>query len=227
MARDPGPRREEPRRALHRGPQVGQLTPAADRHLRLEDIEDLRAYERGREEFRRRIIALKQLRRVAVGPIVTLVFENRDTIRFQVQEMARVEKMVTDEQIQGELDVYNPLIPGPGELSATLFVELTDEAALREWLPKLVGVESSVELRIGAGPSPDVVRSIPEAAHAEQLTREDVTASVHYIRFALDPGQVERFAAGPVVLAVAHRAYGEETLLTDAVRAELATDLRP
>ena len=162
-----------------------------------------------------------------VGPIVTVVFENRDTIRFQVQEMARIEKMATDEQIQGELDVYNPLIPEPGELSATLFVELTDEAALRQWLPALVGVERSVVLRLGEGEASEELRSIPETAHEEQLTRADVTASVHYVRFALSPDQVERFAAGPVALGVDHPAYRHETSLGDEVRRELFADLVP
>src|SRR5271156_5644846 len=119
-----------------------------NRPLAIDDIEDLRTYERGREDYRRRIIELKRRRRVAVGPFVTLVFENRETVRFQVQEMARAERMVTDEQVQGELDIYNALPPTSGELSATMFIELTDEASLREWLPKLVGVERSVELRI-------------------------------------------------------------------------------
>ena len=82
--------------------------------LTLLDIADLRAYEREREDFQARIIELKKRRRVQVGPVVTLVFESRDTVRFQVQEMARAERMLTDAQIQQELDVYNPLIPGPG-----------------------------------------------------------------------------------------------------------------
>lgn len=203
------------------------MASTTDRHLRLEDIEDLRAYERHRQEFRASVIALKRLRRVAVGPLVTFVFENRDTVRFQIQEMARVERMSTDEQIQGELDVYNPLIPEPGELSATLFVELTDEQALREWLPKLVGIERAAELRIGAPEDLDVVRSTPEAAHAEQLTREDVTSSVHYVRFSLSPAQIERFANGPVALAVSLPAYEEKTVLDDGVCRELLGDLRP
>ena len=199
---------------------------AAGRKLRLEDIEDLRHYGRGREEFRRRIIALKRLRRVAVGPVVTVVFENRDTVRFQVQEMAYVEKMASDEQILGELAVYNPLIPEPGELSATLFIELTDEESLRRWLPQLVGIERSAELRIGKAPDVEIVRCTPEASHEQQLTRDEVTSSVHYIRFALDPAQVERFAAGPAALAVAMPAYDEQTLLSDETRAELLADLR-
>ena len=203
--------------------------PASGRELTLDDIEDLRQYERSRAEFRDRIIAVKRLRRVSVGPIVTLVFENRDTVRFQVQEMARVEKMASDDQIMAELEVYNPLIPAPGELSATLFVELTDEAQLRRWLPQLVGIERAVQLRLGAGAGAggEVVRSTPEEAHAEQLTRDDVTASVHYVRFRLTPQQVDRFADGPVTLAVALSTYDEQVPLADAVRAELLGDLRP
>src|SRR5579872_4183052 len=103
--------------------------------LRLEDIADLRAYERERPEFLRQVIALKAHRRVALGPLLTVVFENATTVRFQIQEMARAERMTTDEQIQTELDIYNPLIPGTNELSMTLFVELTNEEDLRTWLP--------------------------------------------------------------------------------------------
>ena len=119
--------------------------------LTLEDIADQRAYERERDEFRSKVIAAKRLRRVSVGPVVTFVFENRLTIRFQVQEMARAEKMVTDQQIQHELDVYNQLLPSPGELSATLFIELISEEDLRTWLPRLVGIERSCEMRVGHG----------------------------------------------------------------------------
>jgi hypothetical protein len=142
--------------------------------------------------------------------------------------MARVERMATDEQVQGELDVYNALLPEPGELSATMFIELTDEDSLRQWLPKLVGIERSMELRIGAAGGPvDIVASLPEASHEEALTRPAVTASVHYIRFALTPEQVARFAEGPVVLAAAHPEYRHETILSDATRGELLADLGP
>lgn len=199
------------------------------RRLTLEDISDQRAYERERDDFRRRVIALKQRRRVAVGPVITLVFENRDTIRFQVQEMARAERMLSDEAIQGELDAYNPLIPEPGQLSATLFVELTDEASLRQWLPRLVGVERAVVLTLEAssnGEGPESVRCIPEEAHEQSLTRDEVTAAVHYIRFELDDRQVERFAAGPVRLGVDHPEYRHATELSAETRGELLNDLR-
>lgn len=200
--------------------------PTATGKLTLADIADLRAYEREREEFRAHVIALKKRRRVHVGPFITLVFENRDTIRFQIQEMARVEKLITDEAIQGELDTYNPLIPAPGELCATVFLELTDDAQLREWLPKLVGIERSIALRAGTGDTSPLLRAAPEAAHEAQLTREEITASVHYVHWQLSPEHIARVAAGPVSVVIDHPAYRDETELGVATVAELLGDLR-
>lgn len=197
------------------------------RKLTLSDIADLREYERERADFRAHVIDLKRRRRVGLGPFVTVLFENRDTIRFQIQEMARVEKLFTDEAIEGELRVYNPLVPEPGELALTLFVELTSELALRDWLPRLVGIERTLELRIGEGDDRLVIPCIPDEEHQEQLTREEITASVHYIHFELDPDQVEAFAAGPVELALTHENYEHATTLGAETTAELLADLRP
>jgi hypothetical protein len=195
--------------------------------LVLDDIVDLRAYERERQEFRRRIIDLKKKRRIHVGPFVTLVFENRDTIRFQIQEMARVERLITDEAIETELRIYNPLIPEAGGLAATLFVELTDDAELREWLPRLVGIETAVAIRLGDGPGAPEVRCLVDPDHAKQLTRDEVTASVHYVHFAFSAEEIEAFAAGPVYLLLDHPAYEHEVELGDETRHELLRDLRP
>ncbi len=192
--------------------------------LTIDDITDLRAYERERAEFRAHVIDLKGRRRVHVGPIVTFVFENRDTIRFQIQEMARVEKIISDDGIEAELRAYNPLIPEPGHLSATMFIELTSEDELREWLPKLVGVERAVELRLG--PDAEAVPCLPDPDHDAQLTRDEITASVHYIGWSLTPAQVEAFAAGPVVLALTHPDYAFELQLGPETHAELLGDLR-
>ena len=194
--------------------------------LTLDDIADLRAYEREREEFRARIIDLKKRRRVHVGPFVTLVFENRDTIRFQIQEMARAERLMTDEAIETELRIYNPLIPEPGRLAATLFIELTTQEELREWLPRLVGIERTVQLRIGPEGSETTVSCLPDPDHERQLTREETTSSVHYVHFELTPDEIEAVAAGPVRLAVDHPAYRHETVLAAETVAELLTDLR-
>ena len=191
--------------------------------LTLADVLDLRAYERVREEYRARIIARKRLRRVALGPIMTLVFESVDTVRFQVQEMARVEKILTDEAIQVELDIYNRLLPQVGELSATLFIELTNDGLMREWLPRLVGIERALGVEVGG----EVVPSFPEEAHAAALVRDTITPAVHYLRFPFSPAQVTAFESPEEVALVArHPEYEERTVLPDPVRQELLGDLR-
>jgi hypothetical protein len=110
-----------------------------------------------------------------------------------------------------------------GELSATLFIELTTDALMREWLPKLVGIETALGVALGD----EVVPSAPEAAHAAALVREAVTPAVHYIRFAFTPGQVAAFAdLEEVALVARHPEYEERTVLPDPVRQELLGDLR-
>jgi len=189
------------------------------RKLTVDDIVDLRAYERERDEFRARVIALKKSRRIALGDLVTIVFENTDTMRFQIQEMARAEKMLRDEQIEHEVATYNELIPDAGELSATLFIEITDAERLREWLPKLPGIQRHVAFHVAGsearGVEPD----------EERLTREEeITSTVHYLKFALGAEQRAAFAAGPVRIVVDHPAYQAETVLSDDQRAALAAD---
>ncbi|MGA0357389.1 MAG: DUF3501 family protein [Acidimicrobiia bacterium] len=199
---------------------MNTMTP---RKLVLADIADVRAYERERDEFRAHVIELKRRRRVHLGTIVTFLFENRDTIRFQIQEMARVEKLVSDEDIQVELDIYNPMIPEPGQVCATMFIELTSDEQMREWLTKLAGVENSVLLVAADGTE---VRAVVDEQHEEGLTRENVTAAVHYLRFEFSEQAVEAFAAGPVQLRIDHPNYLEAVELGDATHEELLSDLR-
>lgn len=191
------------------------------RKLALADIADIRAYEREREAFRAEVIELKRRRRVSLGTLVTLLFENRDTMRFQIQEMARVEKLVTDEAIEGELRIYNSMIPAAGQLCATMFIELTSDEQVREWLPKLAGIERSVLVRLAGGAQ---IRGTIEAQHESQLTQPGVTAAVHYLRFELTPAQVVEFAE-PVVLAIDHPEYSEAIELLSVTVAELQADL--
>jgi hypothetical protein len=193
------------------------------RKLTTNDIVDLRAYERERNEFRDHIIEMKQRRRIPVGPIVTLTFENTDTMRFQVQEMARAERMMRDEQIAHEVETYNQLVPDDGELSATLFIELTSKPALMEWLPKLVGIQRAVRFEVGEPAV--IVPSIPQ--DEERLTREEVTPSVHYVKFAFDPDRARALRDGPARLVIDLPSYHEVTDLTDDQRTELAGDLVP
>ncbi|HKY66641.1 MAG TPA: DUF3501 family protein, partial [Acidimicrobiales bacterium] len=173
--------------------------------------------------LRRHVIALKRRRRVPLGDVVTLLFENRQTVRFQVQEVARAERIISDAGIESELAIYNPLVPEPGQLCATLFIELTSRDALGEWLPRLLGIERSVALRL---PGSELARAVVVDARDHQHTRDQDSASVHYLRWDLAAHQVERFATGPVTLIADHAAYEAETRLPDDTRAELTTDLR-
>jgi hypothetical protein len=199
-----------------------QAAGGAATGLTLAGVLDLRAYERVREDYRAKIIARKRDRRVALGPVITLVFECFDTVRFQVQEMARAEKIISDEAVQVELDTYNRLLPAPGELSATVFIELTSDEELREWLPRLVGIER----RLGMSIDGDVVASTPEAEHEAALTRETITPAVHYVRFAFTEAQVTAFGGSEdVALVATHPAYEARTELPAGVRRELLGDL--
>jgi len=193
------------------------------RKLTVDDIADMRAYERERDDFRRRIIELKRVRRVAIGPLMSIVFENTDTMRWQVQEMARVERMLRDEQIEHEVETYNQLIPEPGQLSGTLMLELTSDAELREWLPKLVGIERHIAFTLPDGSS---ARGTTSEEDEQRLTREDTTAAVHFLKFALTPAQIAAFDDGPVRLGSDHPAYPHTTVLDAEQRAALAVDLR-
>jgi Protein of unknown function (DUF3501) len=191
------------------------------RKLTVDDIVDLRAYERERDEFRSRVIAVKKARRVPLGDLMTMLFENFDTMRFQIQEMARAERMLRDEQIEQEVAMYNELLPNEGQLSATLFVEITDPDGLREWLPKLVGLQNHLSIEVAGSVSP--ASEIDE----ERLTREEeITTTVHYLRFNFTPDQRATFREGPVTVRVDHPAYRAETALDDDQRAALADDLQ-
>lgn len=191
------------------------------RKLTLDDIKDLRAYEREREDFRRHVIEMKKNRRVKLGDLLSITFENTETMRFQIQEMARIERMLTDEQIEAEIETYNQLIPGPHELSGTLFLEIDDKEQLYEWLPKLVGIQRSLSIWLHDGSS---VPSTP--LDEDRLTREETTTTVHYLKFQFTPEQVETFAAGPVRIVVDHAQYNAVVELTDEQREELLNDLR-
>ncbi len=189
--------------------------------LEMNDILDLREYERIRETYRDEIITIKKFRRIHVGEIITVLFENRETVKFQIQEMARAEKIISDEGIEEELSSYNSLIPDAGHLKATLFIELVTDDEVREWLPKLVGIEKSIYLLVGD----NKFYSKPEKSHEDMLTRQDVTASVHYIDFDLSSLDLDNFKMLTLSLGIDHEALKAETLLRDETRSELLRDL--
>ncbi len=202
--------------------ETATKTPS-NRKLVLTDILEQRAYERIRETRRAEIIELKRRRRIALGTIVTVMFENRDTMQSQIQEMLRVERVVSDEGVLEEIKAYNPMIPEVGQLCATLFIELTNDEQMREWLSKLVGIERAIAIKLANG---EIVKAVVDEGHAEQLTRETVTAAVHYIRFEFTPQQVQEFAKGNVQVISTLSNYLEAVELADFTVAELLTDLQ-
>lgn len=189
--------------------------------LQLKNIKPLSDYEPIRKEFRERIIALKKRRRVSLGDRMTLVFENRDTILFQIQEMMRVEHIYDDQKIQDELDAYNPLIAGAGELSATLFIEITEPERIKEILDSLQGIDDGRSIYLELGPERIYGRF--EKGHS----KEDKLSAVHYVRFQFSPEQQAEFRnnATPAALVADHPKYRTRTVLENAVRRELSGDL--
>ena len=159
-------------------------------------------------------------RRVTLGPDITLVFENHATMFFQVHEMLRAEGIVDVDAIRDELTVYNDLLPKPGELSATMLIELTDESEVRARLDAMIGIDEHVHLRIGAV---DV-----SALFESGRSREDRLSAVQYLRFPIAE-KVGEAAFDPSCewrLIAAHPNYRAQALLFGEVRAALEEDLR-
>ena len=192
------------------------------RKLTVDDILDLRAYEKIRAEKKAAIIETKRRRRIEMGTVVTVMFESRDTMWYQIHEMLRAERVISDEGVIDELRAYNPLIPEAGQLCATIFIELTSDAAMREWLPKLVGIERSFRIKLANGRE---VAPVTDEQHDAALTRDNITAAVHYVRFEFGPDDLEAFGAGPVQLVCTHPNYLEVVELAPFTVAELASDL--
>ncbi len=187
--------------------------------LALEDIPSAAVFEACRTELREKVIAHKNRRRISIGHRVSLLFEDRETLRWQILEMCRVEGTLDAAGIQQELDVYNELIPGDSELSATLFIEITDLAEIRPELDRLIGMDEHVLLEIGGEP----VR----ASFDPKQMEEDRLSAVQYIRFTLTSRQARSLSRGdvPVRLAVDHAAYQATTELPAVLREGLARDL--
>jgi len=185
------------------------------------DLLSIADYERQREPFRSQIIALKQRRRISVGPLVTLIFENRETLRFQTQEMIRVEYILEPRKIQDELDVYNALMPGASELSATLMIEITEPDRMKEWLDMFMGLDHGETVAIRAG-SEQVFGEF-EGGHSH----ETKISAVHFVRFRPTKSMAAAFAdlRQSVMLTVHHHEYHAEVPVPGSMREEWLSDL--
>jgi hypothetical protein len=192
--------------------------PEAQRKITAADLLPLAEYDQQRQALKANLIPMKKLRRIEVGPFATFYFENYATMWLQVQEMLRIEKG-GEEQIAGELDAYNPLIPQGDELIATLMLEIEDADRRNAVLLTLGGIEETVFLEIGG----DTIRATP-TEYDDRTTPDGKTSSVHWLRFKLTPDQIARFKNERVVLGVSHRNYGHMAVLTTETRAALAKD---
>ena len=189
--------------------------------LTRDDLLPLERYAAERPAFRARVIAHKALRTLHLGPHVTLVFEDRLTVQYQVQEMLRIERIFEAAGIEDELAAYNPLIPDGGNLKATMLIEFPDPEQRRVELARLKGVERQVWLQAGEG-----AKAFAIADEDLERENEEKTSSVHFLRFELDAGARAALAAGaPLVLGCDHPAYGHRLAVPEASRRALAADL--
>jgi len=194
---------------------TGSLTPS--------DLYSLEDYAKMRPEFRQKSMAHKRARTVHVGPHVTLLFEDRLTMQYQVQEVLRVEKIFEQDDILEELSAYNPLIPDGSNWKATMLIEYEDEQERRRELNRLTDIEDRVWVRVG-----DADRVFAIADEDMERERGEKTSSVHFLRFELTDAMVEQAKAG-AALAVgvdhANYSYANEPV-SDAARTALVADLK-
>lgn len=193
---------------------------AAQRRIAPSDILPAKDYAAARADLRRKLIAAKKNRRIEVGPFATFHFENYDTMWLQVQEMLHIEKGGA-EQIAGELETYNPLIPQGQELIATLMLEIEDAVRREAVLKTLGGIEEAISIMLNgtsiAGAPTD---------YEDRTTPDGKTSSVHWIRFRFTPAQIAKFrdGSGNATLEIAHPNYGHAAIIPRSVREELSKD---
>ena len=188
--------------------------------LTSDDLLSLERYHKERPRMRAEVLAHKRHRQAPIGPNVTLYFEDRVTMRYQVQEMLRAERIFESEAIAEELDAYNPLIPDGTNLKATMMIEYPDIAERRTALERLKGVENRVYLEVGA-----LGRVLAHADEDLDRSDETKTSAVHFLRFELEPSMRAALKAGaPLKLGIDHDGYRHELLAPAEVAKSLAAD---
>ena len=183
------------------------------------DLLTLEAYARERPAFREQVLAHKKRRTLHLGDHLTLLFEDRRTVHYQIQEMLRIERIFEAAGIQDELDAYNPLIPDGSNLKATLLVEYEDEQQRRRELQRLRGLEDHIELQVGA-------ESVTAIADEDmERSNDDKTSAVHFLRFELTPAMIAGWKHGAeIIVRSTHPADAVATTLSPEQRHTLAAD---
>jgi hypothetical protein len=188
--------------------------------ITMNDIRDIHDYEKIRSDYRKKIIDIKKNRRIALGNRMSILFENRETLIYQIQEMARIERMVDEEKIKAEIEVYNKLVPEENELSATLFFEILDPITVKAALNSLKGIEDGcISLKIGNK------YSVFADFDQRQIDFEGLSA-VQYLRFKFTSAQKELFIYGDdiVFITVNHPNYQFYKVISDETKASLYND---
>jgi Protein of unknown function (DUF3501) len=182
------------------------------------DIKGPAMYAHIRDDYRDRVIELKKSRRVAIGPTLEIVFDNRLTLTMQIEEICRLENLTRDDQIQAEIDLTNELMPTPTSLAATLFVPLPQDEHIKDKLAALVGIDEHIVLHLGQ-------RAIRAAFEPGRSTQDKISA-VQYMRFPLTDADRAALADSGTKIAfeVDHPNYRYRALCPDALRASLAGD---
>jgi len=190
------------------------------RKIVMEELTGLAAYERVRDHFRREIIEHKKNRRLQVGDRVSLLFENRKTILFQIQEMLRTERITDLDKIRKEVETYNTLIPEANELSATLMLEIEQQEKIRADLLQFLGIDETVFLTIGE-------RHKIQAVFEEGHSKEDKISAVQYVRFRFTPEARDAFVSGreEAVAVIDHPNYRARATIWEEMRQSLIQDL--
>ena len=189
--------------------------------IKRDSLMSLETYARERTSFREKVLEHKKRRKVHLGEHVALDFEDELTIRYQVQEMLRIERIFEENGIQHELDAYNPLVPDGSNWKATMMIEYPDPEERRRMLAQLKGIERRVWVQVG-----DLERVFAIADEDLERENEDKTSSVHFLRFELSPEMRERMRGGAtVIVGVDHPQYRTTTELAPEVRSALAADL--
>ncbi len=186
------------------------------------DVKDLVQYEKVRDEMRQRIIALKRPRRVPVGDRLTFLFENRETVLFQIQEMIRTERMVDEQKIAEEIEINNETIPGERELSATMFIEVDEPGQIREVLDRFQGIDQGEVVYFQVGE-----RFNAPGVFEGGRSKDDKISAVHYVKFPFSEPAREDFLdqSVPVELVVNHPRYRARTTIDGKTRQGLIEDL--
>jgi hypothetical protein len=187
--------------------------------IQVEDVLDLTAYEKQRNDIRPKIIEIKNQRRIHVGPKVTYLFETYDTMWYQVQEMTRAERIVDEEGIKGELNAYNELIPDTNQLSASMLIEIDDMDERKSFLSKIVDLPSHTYLEV------DGEKIVP--VFDPRQGSEDKLSSVQYLKFDLSEEQVQKFnqSGTIIVLGFDHSLYTHEQELSDEQKSTFYKDM--